>query len=555
MTPWDYTNPLAQSLSFSLALVNSITPIYAAGSGTAAFTRADGADGIATVTDFEGRVIPVKAGEARFMGGYRIRNLSGPTETVGGTGWTVSNASITTGVSDPIGGSSAITLTATSNVGEVFQTSAASIPIGNSITQSFWIRRRAGSGTVQYNKNAVRTTIPALSSTWQRISPDTYAATTGTHYIDITLQTSGDAVDFWRPQLEDVTGATNTAPGPYVSVGVLSAPYNQTLTANGVAYDTSATGVDGVAYSRFLPANTVTNNTVTEAVGAAISSSQASCAGGVTAGVVDANGPVGYLSEGSRVQYLGVTDTPATQTTASLGTGTYTLWVVGAGTATSSAGTATITGGGAASAGTPNVFTVTVAGTVTVTVSGALTRFQLEKGAFASTYIPNAGAAGTSVTRAAALLRYPLTGNISNTVGTASAEVANTVAATGWPLNPTITDAAILGDQSGNGIPLMGRGLAGSAKLTAYDGTTYRDISAAGFVPSTTVSKVASSWSGSTLKGYVNGVAASATFDGDMSMATAIEIGSYAGIQPWFGTIRNVKIWTRQLSDGQIAAI
>lgn len=107
----------------------------------------------------------------------------------------------------------------------------------------------------------------------------------------------------------------------------------------------------------------------------------------------------GLLVEESRTQYLGVTDTPANQTTSSLGTGSYTLWCIGGTSVTVAAGTATITGAGSATPGTPLTFSVTVAGTVTVTVSGAVRFFQLEGGAFATSYIPNAGAAGTTSTR------------------------------------------------------------------------------------------------------------------------------------------------------------
>lgn len=95
---------------------------------------------------------------------------------------------------------------------------------------------------------------------------------------------------------------------------------------------------------------------------------------------------VGVLCEESRINYLLNSTAPATQTTQSLATGTYTLWVNGSGTATPSGGTATITGAAAASNGSSNTFVVTVAGTVVITCGGSLNAFQLELGGAAATY-------------------------------------------------------------------------------------------------------------------------------------------------------------------------
>lgn len=108
----------------------------------------------------------------------------------------------------------------------------------------------------------------------------------------------------------------------------------------------------------------------------------------------------GWLFEKSVTNRLLNSTAPATQTTASLATGTYTLWVIGTGSATSSAGTATGTGFGAATAGVPNVFTLTGTGTVVVTVAGTVNRFQLELSNFPTSFIETAGAV---VTRSADL--------------------------------------------------------------------------------------------------------------------------------------------------------
>jgi hypothetical protein len=103
----------------------------------------------------------------------------------------------------------------------------------------------------------------------------------------------------------------------------------------------------------------------------------------------------GLLVEEARTNQLLNSTVPATQTTASLGTGTYTLWVNGDGSATSSAGTATGSGFGAATNGTPNVFTLSGAGTVVVTVAGSLNAFQLEAGTFGTSLIVTAGVTAT----------------------------------------------------------------------------------------------------------------------------------------------------------------
>ena len=106
----------------------------------------------------------------------------------------------------------------------------------------------------------------------------------------------------------------------------------------------------------------------------------------------------GITSLGAFSQYLTTPSTPANQTTASLGTGFYTLEMIGAGSVAISAGTATITGAGSATEGTPVIVEVTGAGTVNVVITGVCTRFQLYSGANSlyPIYIDSAATAASS---------------------------------------------------------------------------------------------------------------------------------------------------------------
>lgn len=104
---------------------------------------------------------------------------------------------------------------------------------------------------------------------------------------------------------------------------------------------------------------------------------------------------LGLLIEEARTNQLLNSTAPATQTTGSLGTGVYTLWVNGSGSATISAGTGTGCGTGTATNGIPVNFTITVAGTCIVTVVGSLNFEQLELGAFGTSGIVTAGATAT----------------------------------------------------------------------------------------------------------------------------------------------------------------
>ena len=94
----------------------------------------------------------------------------------------------------------------------------------------------------------------------------------------------------------------------------------------------------------------------------------------------------------ARTQYLTTATSPASETV-TLTTGQHTLWAIGTGTATIAAGTGTATGLGTHTPGTPLVFNVTISGTFNISKTGTLNRWQLEKGAFATPFMPGASRA------------------------------------------------------------------------------------------------------------------------------------------------------------------
>jgi len=203
--------------------------------------------------------------------------------------------------------------------------------------------------------------------------------------------------------------------------------------------------------------------------------------------------------------------------------------------------TATSTGVTAA----PIIFLATGQGLAGYTgdgVSGVFAHgLQIEAGAFASSYIPTTT---VSVPRNADVLTYPVSGNISNTTGSLYCEAyINAFEASG---------SALVGDTVLNRqfpvITSLGR-------LQTFDGTN------AGTSSNTTTAvrtafKAAVAW-GTSIGAAVGGTVSngSTTFDGNLDL-TAIAIGNTATTSlQLFGTIRNVRIYSTQLSASQLQAL
>jgi hypothetical protein len=209
----------------------------------------------------------------------------------------------------------------------------------------------------------------------------------------------------------------------------------------------------------------------------------------------------------------------------------------------------TITGTMAAGANFPEVYlsgsrtantrSWTGNGTQNLYVWGA----QLEAGSFASSYIPTTTAA---VVRNADILTYPFSGNASASVGSAYAELS-----TQWT---TSTAAAAVAFSVAEAC-LWCPGTVADTTIRILDGLN-SGIKTGLTNMSTASRKRASSWGGSTISVTGDGAAvASNSFDGGMG-SNAVGIGNFTdGSANWFGTIRNVRIYSTQLSASQLQAV
>jgi len=263
--------------SFQADLKNTLD--LQVGVGKPTFTRADGADRRATVTDFEGLIKSVKAGEARFEGARRVENLI----TNAFTSWNqVGTATLTSNYAiDPVG---ALTATRLQLSASSSRQNIKSLTAGNTGVYSIWVKATSANATfrlelwdnatgAQYSPNLTAT------NTWTRFS-FTYTPLATNRFIQyqyITNDSSNNTADIliWGAQLEDVTGQANQNPSEYVSTGILSTPYH-------------GANVDGVKYFTTQNGNTVVSNVVTEATGAVIPDATLH----------------GYVAEGARTNLL-----------------------------------------------------------------------------------------------------------------------------------------------------------------------------------------------------------------------------------------------------------
>lgn len=132
-------------------------------------------------------------------------NLLTSTEDFSHAAWVKSTCTASAmNVADPIGGNTASTITATLGVAYFYYDAGTSSPANGIVTTAtIWARRRTGTGVVGLRNNAATGTYDTLTltSSWQLYSVSCTAGATNQNRFVINIQTTGDAIDIWHPDL------------------------------------------------------------------------------------------------------------------------------------------------------------------------------------------------------------------------------------------------------------------------------------------------------------------------------------------------------------------
>ena len=159
-------------------------------------------------------VAPNDASRPVLRARYNVLTFS---EQFDNAAWTVkTNLNIATGVNDPFGGTAASTLTASGGSGRIVRGAG----IGNfTYTASVWLRRRTGSGAVNWELWGVGIGAAInVTTEWQRFTYTDTVSGGGLFYWGIRIASNGDAIDIAFAQLLTAADQASTG-GAYQRVG------------------------------------------------------------------------------------------------------------------------------------------------------------------------------------------------------------------------------------------------------------------------------------------------------------------------------------------------
>jgi hypothetical protein len=214
--------------------------------------------------DHEGVQRAFAANEPVWSGGRVVRNICRSTDAF--TGWTTTLCTITTGITDPDGGSTAVKVTATDS-GAQFISQLPTTEFTGDRRGSIWIRRVTGTGDIKVYAGSTNFTVTIVSVTgsWQRFCADVATHTGSGSKCGVQVSTSGDEVEVWHPQMEHVAGQSDQSPGEYVentggsgttAVKVFANENGNTVDGSNVVTEAVGTPLAEMPYLQYYPAAT-----------------------------------------------------------------------------------------------------------------------------------------------------------------------------------------------------------------------------------------------------------------------------------------------------------
>ena len=538
-------NPGAADPSFVGELTTSL--LLSKGVGMPTFTR----NTTATVTDFEGIIHTAKIGEARFEGARRVENLIAYSEDFANAYYT--KAASGTGVvptvtanygTDPNGNLTAdriqfdLGATPATAVSRLYKVSLSTAP--NNIV-SIWLKTTDGSTKTLYIVGGTGNNNITVTGSWTRFSfpPTTHPAYAQMQFgLQGSYGTSNTAdILAWGAQVEDVTGQSVQTVGEYVSSGgVLPAPYH-------------GAGADGVQYFATTLAGTPIAASVLKGYYAegqrtnlALYSNDFSNAAWAKSNLTHASGTLtATAANGTLLQTVTSTSQAhvfSIQIKRKTGTGAIALTLDNGATWTMKTISASWTRYEVTQTLANPVFGIRIA-----TSGDAIDvrHGQLETAGFSSSPILTTSA---SATRNSDVLTYawglPETGSVT---------------AEAWSETDTITYGRVVSKPDGK-TPLA---VQGGNTMQSYDGGVANVFSSGGTF-GTGIRKIAGRWNnGTALRSVAKDGAASpnVAYNGVFSGDGTVNFGSTGkpGVaSSLFGTMKNVKIWNRALSDAEMTS-
>ena len=134
------------------------------------------------------------------------QNLLLQSNTFSNAAWVKTGGTVATGVTDPLGGTTASSFTASSLNATLYQT----VTLTNTpYTESIWIQRVTGVGVINLTLDGVTLSPVTITGSWAKY---TYTATpaAGSKTVGIQVVTIGDVINIYGSQLENRSAATAT---------------------------------------------------------------------------------------------------------------------------------------------------------------------------------------------------------------------------------------------------------------------------------------------------------------------------------------------------------